>query len=275
MENDEVREEDVVMENDVVMEHLQLNVAGGVARLTMNRPDVHNAFNGRLIAEFLETFTQLEADPAVVAVVLGGAGRSFCAGADLAWMKSMAGYDEEANRHGSLGLAQMYARLDAFAKPLVARVQGPAIGGGCGLVAVCDIVVAAPRARFALSEVRLGMAPAVISPFVVRKIGSSKARELFLTGDRIGPQEAKACGLVHRLVDTEEALDAAVDKVLESLLQGGPRALAACKLLAREADTWSEPLERTASLIAALRVGEEGQEGMRAFLEKRKPGWRP
>ena len=257
------------------MEHLTLELAGGVARVTMNRPEVHNAFNDTLIAEFLQTFRLLESDPAVRVVVLAGAGRSFCAGADLAWMKSMARYDEAANRKDSLGLAQMYARLDAFEKPLVARVQGAAIGGGCGLVAVCDIVVAGPRARFALSEVRLGMAPAVISPFVVRKIGSSKARELFLTGDRIGPEEAKACGLVHRLVDDEDALDAAIDTVLESLLQGGPRALAACKLLAREADTWSEPLERTASLIAALRVGEEGQEGMRAFLEKRTPGWRP
>ena len=245
----------------------------GVATVTLCRPEVHNAFNGELIADLKREFKSLGADDTVRVIVLAGAGRSFCAGADLGWMRGMVDQDEATNRKGALNLAGMYALLDACPKPVVGRVQGAAIGGGCGLVAVCDIVVAAPRARFGLSEVRLGLAPAVIAPFVVRKIGTSWARNLFLTGERIGPERAFELGLVHRLVASEDALDAAVSDVVSALLRGGPVALGACKILARQADQWTEPSERTASMIASLRVGAEGQEGMRAFLEKRTPSW--
>jgi len=246
---------------------------GPVARVTLDRPDVHNAFNEELIARLSDAIETISRNDDVRVIVLGGSGRSFSAGADLNWMGSMVDADEATNRADSLKLAAMYAAIDSCEKPVVGRVQGAAIGGGCGLVAVCDIVVAGPRARFALSEVRLGLAPAVIAPFVVRKIGTSRARELFLTGQRIDPMEAKQYGLVHRICGREDDLDSAVKKVSDALLKGGPRAQAACKLLAREADQWVDPGERTAGIIAALRVGAEGQEGMRAFLEKRTPSY--
>lgn len=254
---------------------LLVDIDGAVARVVLNRPAVHNAFDDALIDALVTTFERLGSDETVRVIVLEGAGRSFCAGADLSWMKSMVGYDEAANRADSLRLAGMYATLDRCPKPVIGKVQGAAIGGGCGLVAVCDVVVAGPRARFALSEVRLGLAPAVIAPYVVRKIGTTRARELFLTGQRIDPMEAKQYGLVHRLVGSEDGLDGSVALVASMMLQGSASALAACKELAREADQWVDPAERTASIIAALRVGEEGQEGMRAFLEKRKPAWAP
>lgn len=246
---------------------------GGVARVTLNRPAVHNAFNGALLEALGAAFADLSSDSTVRVIVLAGAGRSFCAGADLAWMRGMVALDELANRAGALRMARMFRAIDACPKPVVARVQGAAIGGGCGLVSAADIVVCGPRARFQLSEVRLGMAPAVISPFVVRKIGSSRARRLFLTGERIRPDVAERWGLVHEVVAEEEALDAAVQQIVDHLLKGGPEALAVCKTLAREADLWPEPDERTSALIAGLRASDEGQEGMRAFLEKRAPRW--
>ncbi len=246
---------------------------GPVARVTIDRPTVHNAFNDELIRQLTQTFEQLGGKPEVRVIVLAGSGRSFCAGADLNWMGSMVDYDEAANRADSLEIAAMYAAIDRCEKPVVGRVQGAAIGGGCGLVAVCDIVVAGPRARFGLSEVRLGLAPAVIAPYVVRKIGTSRARELFLTGQRIDPMEAKQYGLIHRICGSEDGLDSGIQRVVDALLKGGPKALAACKLLAREADLWADPAERTASIIAGLRVGAEGQEGIRAFLAKRAPSW--
>lgn len=247
---------------------------GPICRVTLDRPELHNAFNAQLIGTLKRAFEQLGADDSVRAIVLGGSGKSFCAGADLGWMGSMVEYDEARNKADSLELAGLFETIDTCPKPVVGRVQGAAIGGGCGLVAVCDIVVSGPRARYALSEVRLGLAPAVIAPYVVRKIGTSRARELFLTGQRIDPMEAKQYGLVHRVCGREEDLDASVRVVTDALLKGGPRALEACKLLAREADLWPEPQERTAGIIAGLRVREEGQEGMRAFLEKRNPSWR-
>ncbi|MFT5430786.1 MAG: methylglutaconyl-CoA hydratase [Myxococcota bacterium] len=253
--------------------NLLTEISGGVARITMNRPEVHNAFDADLIGALEAAFVACADDPSVRAIVLAGAGRSFSAGGDLKWMKSMIGRDGAANREDSLGLARMFTTIDDCPKPVVARIQGAALGGGVGLTAACDIVVAGPRALFGLSEVRLGLAPAVISPFVVRKIGSSKARELFLTGDRFGPEEAQRCGLVHRIVGDEAELDGAVDVVLASVLKGGPQALAACKELAKFADVWEEPAERTTAMIARLRISEEGQEGMRSFLMKRKPSW--
>jgi methylglutaconyl-CoA hydratase len=261
------------------MSHLLIEQDDGVARVTLNRPDVHNAFNDVLIGTLTETFRALSSDDSVRVIVLAGAGRSFCAGADLNWMRSMAGYDEETNRQDSLRLAALFATIDQCPKPVIGRVQGAAVGGGVGLVAVCDIVIVGPRARFALSEVRLGLAPAVIAPYVVRKIGTTRARELFLTGARIDPMEAKQYGLAHRIVGREDDLDSSVRYVCRDLLKGGPKALAACKQLAREADLWlatgtrETTAEKTASIIAGLRVGDEGQEGMASFFEKRSPSW--
>jgi methylglutaconyl-CoA hydratase len=249
------------------------SLAGGVLRLTLNRPDRHNAIDDALIVGLTRAVEAAGQNPAVRVVLIAGAGPSFCAGADLKWMKSLASASEAANRQDALVLQRLFAVIDTLPKPVVARVQGPAIGGGCGIAACADIVVAGPRAAFALSEVRLGLAPAVISPFVVRKIGPSRARELFLTADRIDAATALLYGLAHRVVTTDDALDAEVDRVIASLLKGAPGAQAASKELAREADTWPEPAERTAALIATLRVGEEAQEGMRAFLEKRPPNW--
>ncbi len=257
------------------MSDVLLAVDAGVARVTMNRPDRHNAFDDALIRALLATFDELARRDDVRVVVLAGAGPSFCAGADLQWMRATAQVDEAQNRADALELQRLFATLDGLEKPVVARVQGPAIGGGCGLVACADIVVAGPRARLGLSEVRLGLAPAVISPFVVRKVGSSRARELFLTGDRIDGETARLYGLVHRLVTDEAELDAAVEGVVQSLLKGGPKALAASKELARFADQWEEPAARTSALIARLRTSPEGQEGMRAFFERRPPAWVP
>ena len=257
------------------MDKLQVTCSGEVATLTLSRPEIHNAFDDELIGLLSDTLHRLKDDASVRVIVLAGAGRSFCAGADLNWMRSMVEYTEEANRLDSLRLAGLYEQIDSFPKPVVARVQGAAIGGGCGLVAVADIVVAGPRARFALSEVRLGLAPAVISPFVVRKIGTSRAREMFLTGRRIRPDEALRYGLIHDVVEDEAELDSAVGRWVDMLMLGGPNALAACKTLAKHADQWEAPQERTATMIAQLRTGPEGQGGMRAFLQKSAPPWHP
>jgi methylglutaconyl-CoA hydratase len=248
---------------------------GPVAHVTLNRPEVHNAFDDTLIRNLASTFSTLATDDTVRVVVLSGAGRSFCAGADLNWMRRTIDFDQARNAHDSQELAGLFEIIDTCPKAVIGRVQGAAIGGGCGLVAVCDVVAASPRARFGLSEVRLGLAPAVISPYVVRKIGSSRARELFLTGDRIDANRAYDYGLVHWVCETELALDDRVIELTESLLKGGPKAIAACKELAREADqpAWATETGRAAQLIATLRTSPEGQEGMRAFLEKRPPMW--
>jgi len=252
---------------------LKIEENGPVTFVTLNRPDVHNAFNADLISELTDAFASLGSSTRTRVIVLAGAGRSFCAGGDLNWMRSMVGVGAEQNKADSIKLAGMFETVDTCPKPVIARVQGAAIGGGVGLVSCADIVVAGPRAKFGLGEVRLGLAPAVISPFVVRKIGTSKARELFMTGDRMDAATAMQWGMVHYVEENDLSLDDRVIRLTESLLKGGPNALAACKTLAREADLWSNPTERTAALIAELRTGEEGQEGMRAFLEKRTPKW--
>ncbi len=250
---------------------------GPVARVFLDRPEVHNAFNDGLIDALVEAFGALEREASVRVVVLGGRGRSFCAGADLAWMRSMAHYGDEENVRDARRLAGLFDRIDRFSKPVVGRIHGAAIGGGTGLVAVCDVPIAAARARFAFSEVRLGMAPAVISPFLVARIGAAAARELFLTGARFDARRALAIGLVNRVEPDEAALDAAVAETVEALLQGAPEAQAACKQLARTVGGLArqEAFEQTASLIARLRAAPEGQEGMTAFLEGRRPAWHP
>lgn len=247
----------------------------GVATVTLTRPEVHNAFNDRVIAELSAVFTRLAGDPAVRVLVLTGAGASFSAGGDLDWMRSMTAYTEAENHRDALALAQMLDALDRFPKPSVARVNGAALGGGVGLVACCDIAVAADGARFGLTEVRLGLAPATIAPYVVRAIGPRQARRYFLTGERFDAARALALGLVHEVVPAD-ALDGAVERVLADLLKGGPAALGECKALVRtvqDAADHTALMDATAALIARLRVGAEGQEGLAAFFGKRAPAW--
>lgn len=258
------------------MSHLQCAVDGrGVATVSLNRPTIHNAFNDAVIAELTVTFNRLAADPGVRVLVLTGAGASFSAGGDLDWMRSMTGWTQAENHRDALALATMLDTLDRFPKPTVARVNGAALGGGVGLVACCDIAVAAEGARFGLTEVRLGLAPATIAPYVVRAIGARQARRYFLTGERFDAPRALALGLVHEVVGAV-ALDGAVDRVLADLLKGGPLALGDCKALVRtveDATGHAELMDATAALIARMRVGSEGQEGLAAFFGKRAPAW--
>lgn len=247
----------------------------GVATLTLNRPDVHNAFDDALIVALERLLEQVASDAGVRVVVLAAAGRSFSAGADLHWMRRMAGYDEQQNVADALRLARLLRRLDRLPRPTVARVQGAALGGGVGLVACCDVAVAARSAVFALSEVRLGLIPATISPYLVAAVGARAARRYVLTGERFGADEARRIGLVHDVVD-DDALGAAVGAVVEDLLLGGPGAIADAKdLLAHVAAAPRDQalLPETARRIARARASEEGREGIAAFLEKRRPRW--
>jgi methylglutaconyl-CoA hydratase len=246
-----------------------------VATVVLSRPDSRNALNAALIEELTHCFEEISDDDGIRAVVLAGEGRSFCAGADIGYMRETADFSYEENLEDARRLAMMYWTIDECPKPLVARVQGAAMGGGAGLVAVADVAVADVEARFAFSEVRLGIAPASISPFVVRKIGASHARSLFVTGERFDAELAREIGLVHKVV-SGEGLDSAVEEKVGELLQGGSVAQATIKALLRRLET-TEPMEApglTARVISELRTGEEGQEGLAAFLEKREPRWR-
>jgi methylglutaconyl-CoA hydratase len=246
-----------------------------VATVTLSRPDAHNALNESLIEELTRCFEEISDDERVRVVVLAGDGRSFCAGADIGYMRETASFSYEENLEDARRLAMMYWTIDECPKPLVARVQGAAMGGGAGLVAVADVAVADSETQFAFSEVRLGIAPATISPFLVRKVGASHARSLFVTGERFDAEMAREIGLVHKVV-SKDGLDAAVDEKVGELLQGGPVAQATMKALLRRLET-TEPMEApglTARVISELRTGEEGQEGLAAFIEKRAPRWR-
>jgi methylglutaconyl-CoA hydratase len=249
--------------------------ARGVVTLTLDRPERRNAFDNRLIAALARTLATLAADPGVRALVLTGAGTAFSAGADLDWMRRAADYGKAENLADARALEAMLASLDAFPRPTVARVNGAAIGGGVGLVAACDIAVAAEGAVFAMSEVRLGLLPAVVAPFVGRAVGERACRRLFLTAERFDAAEARRLGLVHEVV-AEAALDRAVAAVLGQLLEGGPEAQAATKALLRalRGTTGDAVAERTTQAIAWARASAEGREGVRAFLEKRRPAWR-
>jgi methylglutaconyl-CoA hydratase len=247
----------------------------GVVRVTLNRPDVHNAFDDRLIAELTQALSRLGEDEAVRALVLTGAGKSFSAGADLNWMRRMAEYSDEENLADARALARLMQTLNELPKPTVARVNGAALGGGTGLVACCDIAVASDKASFGTTEARLGIIPAVIGPYVIAAIGPRQARRLMLTGERIPAMEAARIGLVHEVVPAE-GLDAAVEVVLESLLKCGPNAIAAAKGLVRDLTgrpITGEIVDHTAQRIARLRATAEAREGIAAFLEKRRPAW--
>jgi methylglutaconyl-CoA hydratase len=248
----------------------------GIAILTLNRPDIHNAFDDVLIADMTSALRDLDGDADVRVVVLSANGKSFSAGADLNWMRRMAGYTEVQNFKDALALATLMSTLNNLSKPTVARVHGPAYGGGVGLVACCDIAVASHGAAFALSEARLGLIPSVISPYVIAAIGERMARRYFLTAERFDAAEAYRIGLVHDLVVDEDSLDDAINEIVGSLLASGPIAQAeAKKLIAVVANKpIDESLMReTATRIARVRASPEGKEGIAAFLEKRTPTW--
>ncbi len=248
----------------------------GVATLTLNRPERHNAFDDALVAELTGALVRMGDRPDIRAVVLASTGRSFSAGADVAWMRRMAAADAAANRDDAEKLAHLMHTLDRLGKPTVAVVQGAAYGGGVGLAACCDVVLASEQASFCLSEVRLGLIPAAIGPYVVRAIGARQARRYFLTAEPMSAARAQRIGLVHEVVG-EAALESAREALLTALLQGAPGAQAEAKALAFLCD--ARPIDatlmrETASRIAARRASAEGREGLSAFLDKRRPAWR-
>jgi methylglutaconyl-CoA hydratase len=255
-------------------ETILVESAGRVGRIWLNRPDVHNAFNSVMVRELRGALAALRDDAAVRAVVLSGRGRSFCAGADLNWMREIVRYSYAQNLEESTALADFLHELYAFPKPTLARVNGAAIGGGAGFLAACDIVVADAGAQFGLSEVKIGLVPACIAPYIVRRTGEGRARRYFLTGERFDARRAAEIGLVND-VAPPAGLDAKVDEILALLLSSGPEALAQCKELLRRVPgmNFAEAGPYTAEMIARLRISPEGQEGMASFLEKRKPKW--
>jgi methylglutaconyl-CoA hydratase len=258
------------------MTTLDIQTQDRVARIYLNRPEVRNAFNDHVITELADAFTRLGRDPGLRAIVLGGHGKAFCAGADLAWMRTMADYDWEQNRADAARLAEMLWAVDDCPLPVVGRVHGDCYAGGMGLAAACDVLVAAEGVHFCLSEARLGLLPATISPYVLRAIGEQAARRYFLTAERFSAAQARAMGFVHELV-APEALDAKVDEIVGLLVANGPAAVQACKRLVR--DVAGRPITpelraETARRIADIRASAEGREGVQAFLDKREPGWR-
>jgi methylglutaconyl-CoA hydratase len=249
--------------------------ARGVATVTLNRPEKHNAFDDAVIAELRSTFDELANRTEVRVVVLGSQGRNFSAGADLGWMQRMANYDYEHNLADARLLAEMLASLYRLPQPTIARVQGAAFGGAVGLVSCCDMAVASERASFCLSEVKIGLIPATISPYVIRAMGERAARRYFATAERFTASEAHRLGLVSE-VTAEDQLDAAVEQLVGALLQNGPLAVRAAKQLVADVaghEISPELVEDTCEGIARIRVSEEGQEGLGAFLNKRQPAW--
>ncbi len=243
----------------------------GVCRLSLNRPGRHNAFNAELIDELLAALMKIDNDDAVRVVVITGVGESFSSGADLEWMRASAQFDEASNIRDAQQLSDLMCVLYDLKKPTIARVNGPAFGGALGLIACCDIAVAIDTAEFAFSEVRLGLAPAVISPYILMSMGPRHARRLFLTAERFSSNEALAFDLVHKVCAADE-LNNEVEKQISFLLNGGPQAIMACKALVPRLTNEQIDSELTV-LIAKLRTSTEGQEGLTAFFEKRKPGW--
>jgi methylglutaconyl-CoA hydratase len=253
--------------------------ARGVLTIALHRPEVRNAFNEVLISELSSAFAKRATQKEVRLVVLRGKGPVFCAGGDLNWMKRAASLGIEENFLDTHTLAQLFDQLNEFPKPVIGAFQGAAIGGGVGLVSVCDYGIATKETVFSLSEVRLGLVPACIGPFVISKIGPSHARSLFISAERFFAPRALEIGLVHEVVSDEVALDSAVERVVSNILQAGPHAVSAAKELILNL-SWPErraeikdPLEYISRMLAELRISPEGQEGVRAFLEKRKPTW--
>jgi len=257
------------------MKHLELRFEAGMATVTLNRPEVRNAFNDEVIAEMTAVFSELDDRAEVRCIVLAGNGPAFCAGADLNWMKRMAGYTRDENVADAAALANMLRAIYRCPKPTIARVQGDVYAGGTGLVAACDIAVSADTAQYCLSEVKLGLIPATIGPYVIRAMGARAAHRYFLTAERFSAAEALRIGFVHEVVPAAQ-LDAKVAEIAQSLLLAGPAALKACKELVQdvaEKDITQLLIDRTVQGIADIRVSDEGREGIQSFLGKRKPGW--
>lgn len=253
---------------------LTVERAGGIERVTLNRPDVRNAFNEHVIADLTAWARRAHADPELRVVIFAGAGKVFSAGADAAWMAKMAGYSHDDNVRDARAAAEMFLAINTVPAIVIGRIHGAALGGGSGLAAVCDIVVTETDAIFGFTETKLGILPAMISPYVLQKIGASAARDLFLTGRRFNAAKAKEIGLVHEVVPAAE-LDAAVDRYVNESLSAAPTAVARAKKLIPNVlgKLPSEVIDITAEAIASQRVAPEGQEGLKAFLEKRTPGW--
>jgi methylglutaconyl-CoA hydratase len=253
---------------------ISLQAQDGVTTLTLNRPEIHNAFDEVMIDELAEAFTDLSRDRGTRVVVLTGAGKSFCSGADLNWMKKTSSYSRKENIADAERFHQMLLAVDTCSKPVIARVNGSALGGGAGLVAATDMAYAVQEAKFGFPEIRLGLVPAVISPFVIRKIGEAKAREYFLTGEIFSSRQAQEMGLIQETGAVEE-IEAIITKKIQALRSAGPEGIKACKELIRHVAGKSpeEAGKKTAQWIAELRAGEEGKEGIEAFLNKRKPKW--
>ena len=262
------------MPEEKICHTIKYSIKNKVAWVTLNRPTIHNAFNEIMIGELLELYREFSDMSNVRVVVITGEGKSFCAGADLNWMGGVINYSYEQNLHESLQLAELFYTMYSLPKPTIAMVNGAAIGGGAGMVAVNDLVIASDRAKFSFSEVKLGLVPACISPYVIRKVGENRSRELFLSGERMDAQKALLFGFANQVVPADE-LKTVVEKQIEQLMSSGPNALAICKDLLEKVPQMSleQAKKYTAESIAALRVSDEGQEGMKAFFEKRKPNW--
>ena len=245
-----------------------------IFRITLNRPDIRNAFNDTMIIELTDAFEKLKRMPDIRVVVLAGEGKAFCAGADIHWMKKMVTYSFEDNLRDAIKLSNLLDIMYNCTRPIIAKVQGAAIGGGTGLVAVSDIPIAANDTVFSFSEVKIGLVPACISPYVLKKVGEARSAEFFITGERLSADRVYDAGLVSRVVPPDE-LDEEVEKIVDRLLSSGPKAMQMCKDLIRKVPGMpvSEMKSYTARAIADLRVSDEGQEGMTAFFEKRKPKW--
>jgi len=257
------------------MKHLELGFAHGVATVTLNRPEVRNAFNEEVIAELTRVFADLSARSDLRCVVLAANGPAFCAGADLNWMRAMAGYSWDQNRADAQKLADMLHTLDQCPLPIVGRVQGDCYAGGMGLASICDVLVASENVTFCLSEARLGLLPATIAPYVVRAMGAQAARRYFTTAERFSAAQAQAMGMVHELCTSAE-LDARVAGIVATLVANGPAAVRACKMLVR--DVAGQPITdavrgEAARRLADIRASDEGREGVASFLNKRKPAW--
>jgi len=257
---------------------LEVTKRDGVARVTLNRPELRNAFDDELIKRLTGTFQEISTDRSVRVMILAGNGPAFCAGADLNWMKRMAGFSLEENRRDAMAFATLMRSIAHFRKPTIARVHGAAYGGGVGLVACCDIAVASQHATFSISEAKLGLIPAVISPYVIAAIGERAARRYFLTAERFDASEAWRLGLVHEVASNDVELDEKLGEIVDALLIAGPVAQLEAKALIRAVagrPVSSELIQDTAERIAKMRASPEGREGVGAFLEKRRPSWIP
>ena len=254
---------------------VELEIKNKIATVTLNREDVHNAFNEEMIIDLTKIFSDLDKDEKVRVIILRAKGKSFCAGGDLNWMKSMLGYSYEENIADTKKLGKMFTTIDECSKPVIGRIQGTAIGGGVGLVSVCDVACAIDTALFSLSEVKLGLLPAVIAPFVLKRIIPGEARRYFLTSERFSAIDARRIGLISEVVSSYDLMDRRINEWTESICKGGPEAVSLCKKMIHEVPKMdlAKSIDEMAKQLADRRVSKEGQEGMKAFFEKRDPKW--